>query len=47
MLINLTEQSIKSAWAEKEVETAFEKEQRQHQTVLFPDSTGSSTHPTR
>ncbi len=36
LLLILTEQSIKSAWVEKEVETAFEKEQRQHQTVLFP-----------
>jgi len=36
LLLILTEQSIKSAWVEKEVETAFEKEQRQQQTVLFP-----------
>jgi len=36
LLLILTEQSIKSAWVEKEVETAFEKEQKQYQTVLFP-----------
>jgi len=32
----LTENSMKSPWVEKEVETAFEKERRQGRTVLFP-----------
>jgi len=27
---------MKSAWVEKEVETAFEKERKQGRTVLFP-----------
>lgn len=36
LLLVLTENSMKSAWVEKEVETAFEKERRQGRTVLFP-----------
>ena len=32
----LSEESIKSVWVEKEVETAFEKEKELEQTVLFP-----------
>lgn len=35
-LLVLTENSIKSPWVEKEVETAFEKERKQGRTVLFP-----------
>ena len=36
LLLVLTESSMKSAWVEKEVETAFEKERKQSRTVLFP-----------
>jgi TIR domain len=36
LLLVLTESSMKSAWVEKEVETAFEKERKQERTVLFP-----------
>ena len=36
MLLVLSENSIDSEWVEKEVETAFEKERRTKQTVLFP-----------
>jgi len=36
LLLVLTENSMESAWVEKEVETAFEKERRQGRTVLFP-----------
>ena len=36
LLLVVTESSVKSAWVEKEVETAFEKERKQGRTVLFP-----------
>jgi hypothetical protein len=36
LLLVLTESSVKSAWVEKEVETAFEKERKQGRVVLFP-----------
>ena len=36
LLLVLTEHSLKSPWVKKEVETAFEKEQKQKRTVLFP-----------
>ena len=36
LLLVLTENSMKSPWVEKEVETAFEKERKQGRTVLFP-----------
>lgn len=36
LLLVLTESSVKSAWVEKEVETAFERERMQGRTVLFP-----------
>ncbi len=36
LLLILSEHSVSSEWVEKEVETAFEKEQRQKRTVLFP-----------
>lgn len=36
LLLVLTENSEKSAWVEKEVETAFEKERKQGRQVLFP-----------
>jgi uncharacterized protein YjbI with pentapeptide repeats len=36
LLLVLTENSMKSHWVEKEVETAFEKERKQGRTVLFP-----------
>jgi hypothetical protein len=36
LMVVLSENSIKSPWVEKEVETAFEKEHRQSRTVLFP-----------
>ncbi len=36
LLLILSEQSINSQWVENEVETAFEKERQQKQTLLFP-----------
>lgn len=36
LLLVLTESSMKSAWVEEEVETAFERERKQERTVLFP-----------
>jgi len=37
LLIVVSKNSVNSAWVEKEVETAFEKEQRQNgKPVLFP-----------
>ncbi len=36
LLLVLSENSIRSAWVEKEVETAFERERRDNCTVLFP-----------
>ena len=36
LLLVLTECSMKSAWVEKEVETAFEEERKQGRMVLFP-----------
>jgi hypothetical protein len=36
LLIILSENSAQSAWVETEVETAFERERREHRTVLFP-----------
>jgi len=36
LLLVLTQNSMKSSWVEKEVETAFEKERKQGRTVLFP-----------
>ncbi len=36
LLVVLSENSIASAWVEKEVETAFEEERRRNATVLFP-----------
>jgi TIR domain len=36
LLLVLTTDSLKSPWVKKEVETAFEKEQKQKRTVLFP-----------
>lgn len=36
LLLVLTENSMKSPWVEKEVETAFEKERKLGRTVLFP-----------
>ena len=36
LLLILSERSIRSAWVEKEVETAFEQERLQERTVLFP-----------
>ena len=36
LLLILSQNSINSGWVETEVETAFEKEQRQGQIVLFP-----------
>jgi predicted ATPase with chaperone activity len=36
LLLILSENSVSSERVEKEVETAFEKEQRQKRTVLFP-----------
>jgi hypothetical protein len=42
LLLILSENSISSEWVEKEVETAFEKEQRQKRTVLFPVRLGDA-----
>jgi hypothetical protein len=36
LLLVLSEDSINSSWVEREVQAAFEKEQRQGLTVLFP-----------
>jgi hypothetical protein len=36
LMVILSENSVKSQWVEKEVETAFEKERKQNRTVLFP-----------
>jgi hypothetical protein len=36
LLLVLSENSVKSDWVEKEVETAFEKELQQQKPVLFP-----------
>jgi hypothetical protein len=36
LLLVLSEHSVNSAWVEKEVETAFEKENRNKSSVLFP-----------
>jgi uncharacterized protein YjbI with pentapeptide repeats len=36
LLVILSENSVKSAWVEREVQAAFEKESRQGSTVLFP-----------
>ena len=36
LLLVLTEHSVRSDWVEKEVETAFEKEQQMKRLVLFP-----------
>jgi len=35
-LLILSEHSIKSQWVQKEVETAFEKEEKEHRLDLFP-----------
>jgi hypothetical protein len=36
LLVVLSENSVNSTWVEREVEAAFEKEQRQRSVVLFP-----------
>jgi hypothetical protein len=36
LLLILSESSVKSRWVQKEVETAFEKEENEHRIVLFP-----------
>jgi TIR domain/Pentapeptide repeats (9 copies) len=36
LMVLLSENSVRSPWVEKEVETAFEKEHREKRTVLFP-----------
>ncbi len=36
LLLVLSEHSVESAWVEKEVETAFEKERLQNRVILFP-----------
>jgi uncharacterized protein YjbI with pentapeptide repeats len=36
LLIILSENSVRSAWVESEVEAAFERERRENRTVLFP-----------
>jgi len=36
LLIVLSENSVRSAWVETEVETAFERERRESRTMLFP-----------
>jgi hypothetical protein len=36
LLVILSENSVNSSWVEREVETAFEEEERRGQTVLFP-----------
>jgi len=36
LLLVLSQDSIRSQWVEREVETAFERERRENRTVLFP-----------
>jgi hypothetical protein len=36
LLLILSENSVRSAWVETEVEAAFERERRENRTVLFP-----------
>jgi uncharacterized protein YjbI with pentapeptide repeats len=36
LLLILSEHSLKSRWVQREVETAFEKEEKEHRLVLFP-----------
>lgn len=36
LLVVLSKHSVQSAWVEKEVETAFEKERKENRLVLFP-----------
>jgi len=36
LMVLLSVHSVSSAWVEKEVETAFEKERQQKRTILFP-----------
>jgi hypothetical protein len=36
LLLILSEHSVKSRWVQKEVETAFEKEEKENRIVLFP-----------
>jgi uncharacterized protein YjbI with pentapeptide repeats len=36
LIVLLSENSLKSSWVEKEVETAFENERQQNRVVLFP-----------
>jgi hypothetical protein len=36
LMVLLSENSVKSSWVEKEVETAFERERKEKRTVLFP-----------
>jgi hypothetical protein len=36
LLLILSEHSIENRWVQKEVETAFEKEEKEHRLVLFP-----------
>ncbi len=47
LLLILSKNSIQSDWVEKEVETAFEKERKRKQTVLFPISIDDAFKRTR
>ena len=47
LMVLLSEHSVSSAWVEKEVETAFEKERQQDRTVLFPIRLDNSVMETK
>ncbi|HEU5376945.1 MAG TPA: toll/interleukin-1 receptor domain-containing protein, partial [Ktedonobacteraceae bacterium] len=47
LLLILSEAALASAWVEKEVETALEKEAQQHRSVLFPIRVDESVMRTR
>jgi hypothetical protein len=47
LLLILSKHSIDSTWVEKEVETAFEEEQKHGETMLFPIRLDSSIMDTQ
>jgi hypothetical protein len=47
LLLIISENSIESVWVEKEVETAFEEEQKRKKMVLFPINLDESVMNTK
>jgi len=47
LLLVLSARSVSSPWVEKEVETAFEKEQKQNRLILFPIRVDDAVMKTR